>query len=162
MIVSGVLDEKGMNNVGFAMECIAFSDDDLDACLADMRQILDQHVPEHAEIDPDSLRIVVAQGLAMAGALKNIHHLHALESLLLTVGFFGDMEVNSLFLIKIITLDQAMNEAIRIEIEGNNEQSSSDCAQLEQVRCCVKEVILSRGIAHSYYKSSRGANRHER
>ena len=49
-----MLDDASMSKVGFAMGCIAFSDDDLDACLLDIHELLsrlDQALHEAAKLE---------------------------------------------------------------------------------------------------------------
>lgn len=144
-----MLDEKVTSGIGFAMGCIAFSDEALDACVADIHDHLTEHAPGFIETSTDALRMAVAQGLALAGAVKNTQTADALETIMLTVGFFSDTDI--LLTIKAITLDQALREAQKLEIKGHHEQGPSDFAHLEKLRTSLGEIMLSRGAGKSYF-----------
>jgi hypothetical protein len=146
-----MLDDASMSKVGFAMGCIAFSDDDLDACLLDIHELLSRFLPHLAEIDPELARMAVAQSLALAAALKNIHDVEALEMLMLTVGFFGEPDEPDLMMIKAIGLDQALHEAAKLEDAGDYPEAAADAERLEHLRSSTAKVMRSRGFGARYY-----------
>ncbi|WP_371436213.1 hypothetical protein [Polaromonas sp.] len=148
------VDAERMSKIGFAMGCIAFSDGDLDACLADLRGPLDKFVPFLAEIDQEAVRVALAQSLALAAALKNIHDVSALETLMLTVGFFGEPDAEALMTVKAIALDQALSAAVDLEGAGLHAEAAEDASRMAGVRDQAAQVMSSRGFGVAYFQQA--------
>lgn len=154
MPAAPTMDAEYISKIGFAMGCISFADEDLDASLSEISSVLADHGLVVSAQDPERLHVAMAQSLALAAALRNIYDVSSLETLMLTVGFLGDPDEPDMLNIKAIALDLALVEAVAIESAGTHPSSAADAERLMQVRRAAGEVLAGRGIAIEYFRET--------
>lgn len=145
------------HQVGITIGKLVFSDDDLDASLAEIRPELAVGFgltePAEMVLEMVPARVAMAHAIGLVAALQHIRDADDLEGLMISVGFIDEnADHEGIAIIKGVALDKALQAAIVHEQLSNNPSADASVERLVAIRLKSRQILLDRGYAAKYFE----------